>query len=255
LINSLGRVDGSNPSVTVIEVEQGKRYRFGLLSASCHPSFTFSIDGYDNVTIIEVHGQNTEPLLGIDEIPIYTAQRYSFVERLQLIGNYWIRALPEQLNPSTYNTSTAILRYVGAPAEDPQDDLYTTAPEVKNPLLEQNLLPELDADCDKCNLTLDFAFNGQDFTVNVTLYVNPPVPVLLQILNGLYTPQQLMGHDSVLTLPCNKMIQITMPGQVVGGPHPIHLHGVCTISRCWDHRRCYHPLHRALLTLRYSSRH
>ncbi|OBZ65383.1 Laccase-4 [Grifola frondosa] len=56
LINGLGRaVDGDTTNLTVISVEQGKRYRIRLISMSCDPNFTFSIDSH-NMTIIEVDG-------------------------------------------------------------------------------------------------------------------------------------------------------------------------------------------------------
>ncbi|KZT69224.1 multicopper oxidase [Daedalea quercina L-15889] len=237
LINGLGRQEGAQTPVTVIEVEQGKRYRFRLLASSCHPWFNFSINGHDNMTIIEADGQNTEPLSGIDQIQVYPAQRYSFVlEANQPIGNYWIHAVPDQVNPSVTNTSLglAILRYRGAPAEDPRDE-PTIVPEPKSPLLEQNLraypteeaVPPLDPDCEECNLTFNFTLDIQagDFLVNGTSYQSPELPVLLQILSGKYTPQQLLPKGSVYTLPRNKTIQVTMPGLVLGGPHPLHLHG------------------------------
>lgn len=64
------------------------------------------------------------------------------------------------------------------------------------------------------------------FTVNGVTYKSPTVPVLLQILNGSFTAQDLMPQGSVYTLPRNKTIQINMPGGVLGIPHPLHLHGV-----------------------------
>ncbi|KAI0732217.1 laccase [Fomitopsis betulina] len=243
LINSLGRPDGSNLPVTIIEVDPTKRYRFRLVSMSCHPYYDFSIDGH-NMTIIEADGSNTEPLSDIDQIRIYPSQRYSFVlEPNQKPGDYWIRAAPLQLgNTSNPETTTslglAILRYTNKSeyAQGAGVDPYniTQAPIPKNPLLEQNLhsygdvqVPELDEDCDDCKLTFDFAFDFADaeFTANGTSYANPTVPVLLQILNGTYTAQELLPHHSVYTLPRNQTIEITMPGQVVGGPHPLHLHG------------------------------
>src|SRR5260221_14680530 len=44
-------------------------YRFRLVSISCDPSFTFSIDGHQ-MTIIEVEGTNVKPLT-VDSIPIF----------------------------------------------------------------------------------------------------------------------------------------------------------------------------------------
>ena len=115
LINGKGRYPGgpSNVSLAVVNVKQGRRlvlypfsfwvyfdfshyfsYRFRLISISCDPSFNFSIDSHQ-MTIIEVDGVNTQPLL-VDSIQIFagacgliqllvvlidvkTAQRYSIV--------------------------------------------------------------------------------------------------------------------------------------------------------------------------------
>ena len=43
-------------------------YRFRLVSISCDPGFIFSIDSH-NLTVIEVEGTNTQPLL-IDSLLI-----------------------------------------------------------------------------------------------------------------------------------------------------------------------------------------
>ena len=80
LINGLGRstdTTGVDAELAVISVTQGKRYRFRLVSMSCDPNHTFSIDGH-NMTIIEVDGINHTPLV-VDELTIYAGQRYSFV--------------------------------------------------------------------------------------------------------------------------------------------------------------------------------
>ena len=52
-------------------------YRFRLVSISCDPNFTFSIDGH-NMTVIEVEGTNVQPLL-IDSIQIFAGMRESFI--------------------------------------------------------------------------------------------------------------------------------------------------------------------------------
>ena len=44
-------------------------YRFRLVSISCDPNFTFSIDGH-NMTVIEVEGTNVHPLV-IDSLEIF----------------------------------------------------------------------------------------------------------------------------------------------------------------------------------------
>jgi iron transport multicopper oxidase len=44
-------------------------YRFRLVSISCDPAFIFSIDGH-KFTVIEVEGQNVQPLL-VDSLQIF----------------------------------------------------------------------------------------------------------------------------------------------------------------------------------------
>ena len=80
LINGLGRSassEGSVAELAVVNVTQGQRYRFRLVSLSCDPNFTFSIDGH-NMTVIEADGVNVNPLV-VDSIQIYAGQRYSFI--------------------------------------------------------------------------------------------------------------------------------------------------------------------------------
>jgi FtsP/CotA-like multicopper oxidase with cupredoxin domain len=50
-------------------------YRFRLLSISCDPNFTFSIDGH-KMTVIEVEGINVQPLV-VDSIQIFVGTRGS----------------------------------------------------------------------------------------------------------------------------------------------------------------------------------
>ena len=50
-------------------------YRFRLLSISCDPNFTFSIDGHQ-MTVIEVEGTNVQPLV-VDSIQIFVGTRGS----------------------------------------------------------------------------------------------------------------------------------------------------------------------------------
>lgn len=52
-------------------------YRFRLVSISCDPNYTFSIDGH-TMTIIEVDGVNHDAL-AVDSLQIFAGQRYSFI--------------------------------------------------------------------------------------------------------------------------------------------------------------------------------
>ncbi|KAI0923400.1 laccase [Taiwanofungus camphoratus] len=227
LINGLGRDSNTSTSpLSVITVIPGLRYRFRLISMSCDPNFVFSIDGH-NMTIIEAEGENTEPLL-IDSVQIFAAQRYSFVlEADQPINNYWIRAVPDTA-PATPN-GLAILRYVGAPLLEPTTKQIASS----NSLLETNLHPLTnpaapggnDLNGADVNINLNFTSAHGVFFVNGVQYIPPPLPVLLQILNGSYSAQDLLPAGSVYTLPRNKTIQVTMPALAFAGPHPMHLHG------------------------------
>ncbi|KAJ7056509.1 laccase [Mycena amicta] len=236
LINGLGRyVGGPASSLAVISVRKGTRYRFRLVSMSCDPNFTFSVDNH-TMTIIEVDGVNHKPL-AVDSIQIFAAQRYSFVLRAdQPISNYWIRS-----NPNLGNTgfaggiNSAILRYVGAPKTDPATNADATGPALTKPLIETNLHPLAPSPVPgqpfpggadvllNMNIALDFA--TLKFTVNGAPFIPPTVPVILQILSGAETAQDLLPPGSVYTLPPNKVIEISIPGGSPGAPHPFHLHG------------------------------
>ncbi|KAI9057776.1 multicopper oxidase [Trametes sanguinea] len=233
LINGLGRAaTDSTSDLSVITVEHGKRYRFRLVSISCDPNHTFSIDGH-NMTIIEVEGVNSKPLT-VDSIQIFAAQRYSFVLNAnQPVDNYWIRA-----NPSGGTVgfeggiNSAILRYKGAPDAEPTN---TTAPTSVIPLVETNLHPlkpmQVPGRSGVGNVdyakTLNFNFNGTNFFINNATFTPPTVPVLLQILSGAHNAQDLLPAGSVYTLPPHSAIEITMPATTLapGSPHPFHLHG------------------------------
>ena len=82
LINGKGRTtstDGADAELSVFNVTQGSRYRFRLVSLSCDPNYTFSIDGH-NMTVIEADSVNHEPVT-VDSIQIFAGQRYSFIVR------------------------------------------------------------------------------------------------------------------------------------------------------------------------------
>ena len=132
------------------------RYRFRLVSLSCDPNYTFSIDNH-TMTVIEADTVNSQPL-EVDSIQIFSSQRYSFVVRTtflsvnpcvsntsfqleanQPVDNYWIRAEPNFGNIGfSDGINSAILRYEGAPNAEP---IATEAPTLTNPLVESNLHP------------------------------------------------------------------------------------------------------------------
>ncbi|KAG6859902.1 hypothetical protein C0995_002231 [Termitomyces sp. Mi166 len=235
LINGKGRyTDGPTSPLAVISVVSGQRYRFRLVSISCDPNYIFSIDGH-TMTIIEVDGINIQPLK-VDSIQIFAGQRYSFVlNASQPIDNYWIRAKPNIPANATFDggVNSAILRYLDAPNTDPQN---TTQPPTLNPLHETNLHPLINPSAPgiptpgaadlTLNLNIKVDSSKGQFTINGVPFIPPTVPVLLQIMSGAKTPQQLLPPGSVYSLPRNKVVEVSVPGGSIGAPHPFHLHGV-----------------------------
>ena len=225
LINGLGRYPKGPPSpLSNIVVEPTKKYRFRLISMSCHAYFTFSIDGH-SMTIIEADGVNTEPVT-VDSIQIFAGQRYSFVlEANAEPGNYWIRAEPEpEKGPPGFlgGINSAILRYAGSESVDPPS---TPGPPPKSllPLKESDLHPlenpgapgepyQGGADV-VLNLELGLDEVTDKFTINNASFLPPSVPVLLQILKGKRRAQELLPSGSVYVLPPNKVIELSIPAR------------------------------------------
>ncbi|KAJ6449051.1 laccase 1 [Mycena sanguinolenta] len=230
LINGLGRYAGGPASpLAVISVAQGKRYRFRLISMSCDPNWIFSIDGHQMV-IIEVDGVAHQPLT-VDSIQIFAGQRYSFVlTATQKVDNYWVRAVPEIAGSNQgFVNGTAILRYAGAHAADPTTNSVSTLPLVETALhpLVNTPVPgqPYPGGADMVlNLPITLTPNFT-FAINGTSFVPPTAPVLLQILSGTQAAQDLLPTGSVIELPPNKVIEVSIPGGSPGSPHPFHLHG------------------------------
>ncbi|KAF9224262.1 laccase [Gyrodon lividus] len=232
LINGLGRYSGGPLTpFSVINVVKGKRYRIRLLNIACKPDYLFSIDNH-TFTVIEADGESTEPLV-VDSIPISAAQRYSFIlEANQTIDNYFIR-----VNPTSYRSTfdnglnSAVLRYSGAPIEDPP---VRTWPLV-NPLIESNLhalnnpsapgVPGVGNADISLNLVAQINQTTAAFQINGVSYSSPATPVLLQILSGALSTAQLQPQGSVYTLPPNKVVEVSFPGALLAASHPFHLHG------------------------------
>lgn len=226
LINGLGRyAGGPSTPLSVISVQPGLRYRFRLVALSCDPSFTFAIDGH-RMTIIEVDGTEVLPV-EVDSIPILAGQRYSVVVTAdQPAGNYWIRAPTDQSSTFDGGQNLAILRYAGAPVQDPSSapgpsDLSFNEGNL-HPLINPGApgIPEIG----KAHVNIQIApgFNSEGFfTFNNVSYVNPPVNVLLQILSGARHPSQLLPKGSVYELPQNKVVELNFPNPVAAPGFPV----------------------------------
>lgn len=210
------------------------------------------------MTIIEVDGVNTEPLI-VDEIQIFAGQRYSFIlEADAAIDNYWIRSNPN-LGTIGFDggLNSAILRYNGANATaDPTTNQTSSI----IPLVEHNLVPLVNATAPGTaeiggadvllNLNLGFDLVTFDFTVNGVTFKPPSVPVLLQILSGNLAATDLLPNGSVYTLPPNKVVELSMPAGVAGGPVSI-----CTLHYTWIMRLMDHSFSTHSICMEYVGEH
>jgi iron transport multicopper oxidase len=176
-------------------------------------------------TVIEADGENVQPFT-VDNIQIFAGQRYSFVlDTNQPVANYWIRANPDVGTTGFVGgLNSAILRYVGAPDEDP----VSTQTPFSNPLVETNLhplsspgvpgLPQPGGADVNLNLNILFDFASLRFQVNDVTFQEPSVPVLLQILSGARTAQDILPEGSIYVLPPSQVIELSMPGGSTGSP-------------------------------------
>ena len=143
----------------------------------------------------------------------------------QNVGNYWIRANPN-VGAQGFDggINSAILRYKGAPCEEPTSKQINST----SPLLETDLHPLYNprapgkpfpggADIN-INLASEFNLTSFLYTVNNKTFVPPTLPVLTQILSGARSAQELLPPGSVYTLPRNKVVELTLPGGAIGGP-------------------------------------
>ena len=70
----------------------------------------------------------------------------------------------------------------------------------------------------KINLNIGLDPATGTFTANGQHFVTLNIPVLLQILSKTRTAQELLSAGSSYALPCNKIVQLTIPGGSVGFP-------------------------------------
>ncbi|KIJ44817.1 multicopper oxidase [Sphaerobolus stellatus SS14] len=239
LINSAGRfLNGPAVPRTVINVIQGQRYRFRLISTSATGFFDFAIANH-SLTVIEADGISHQPLT-VDSIQLLPGQRYSVVVNAnQAVDNYWIRAT-QTVRGLTTSASTAfdgtemyaVLHYANAPSAEPTAPKPpTTLPAGKVAFQEFNLKP-LDpgppGGTGPADVTLSLTFaplpggNGR-WMINNTQYIPPTIPTLLNIIaNGASMQGDFGQNENTFILPFNSSIEIALVG---GAGHAFHLHG------------------------------
>jgi iron transport multicopper oxidase len=240
LVNGLGRAweNTTATDLAVVSVERGQRYRLRIVSLSCQPAFTFSIDNH-TFTVIEADGVLHQKY-SIDSVTIYPGQRYSAILNAHLpVDNYWIRVLPVAdgltFPSGVYagDGNAAILRYLGAPIWHP-----ITRSTVRHALDESQLIPYANAAPpgspsviapDVYSLDLDFTLDRTNFVYYMNGFVDalPSVPVLAQILSGAGSVHDLLPTSQIISLPRNTVVQLSFPGGDTAPDtrHSIHMHG------------------------------
>ncbi|KAF8142645.1 Cu-oxidase-domain-containing protein [Mycena galopus ATCC 62051] len=235
LFNARGRYNGG-PEVdyAAVSVVQGKRYRFRLINIAARSNFDVSIDNHTMTgRIIEADGVATEPH-EVNILVIHAGQRYSFVVTAnQVVGNYWINAF---INGGTLNAnlnstlSRGILRYEGAPDEEPQTPM-TAGPTGADAVLlnEWELVPldPIPAPDPDFNLTFR-TFMPEGLTaweINNISYISPSVPTLVRVLHGETQQMDFNVTENTFLFPANKTIQVEIIDAINEG-HPFRLHGM-----------------------------
>ncbi|KAH7873948.1 Cu-oxidase-domain-containing protein [Lentinula edodes] len=233
--NGVGRFNGG-PEVPffVVNVVQGTRYRFRIINTSARNVFTMSIDSH-NMTIIETDGTPTSPMT-VNSIDMLAGQRHSVVvEANQPVANYWINAPyvggdPTRNLNQNATLSRAILRYQGAPEEDPSSPMSLgPAGAELNALVEANLRPLVASPAPEAdiNITLNLVVTAgkAQWNVNNVSYLPPDVPTLVKILDGANSTEDFNVTENTFVLPANKIVQVIFPPSVDDEAHPFHLHG------------------------------
>ncbi|KAJ6514341.1 laccase [Mycena vitilis] len=230
LINGKGRyVGGPEVPYAVITVQQGLRYRFRVFGISCRPFMTLSFDNH-TFDVMELDGVEHDPV-AFQNADVYAAQRISIILHAnQTVDNYWIRAPPTGGSPANNpnfnpNLTLAILRYVGAPDEEP------TTVDTPGLKMDDGLMHpiasegpgKLGSGPPDFAMTLNISQpNAPFFDINGISYLSPSMPALLQMLSGAAKPQDFLPSQQIILLPPNSIIDISIPGT---GAHPFHLHG------------------------------
>jgi len=231
-VNGAARFNGG-PEVpwAVTHVQKGKRYRLRLINESARNVFTVSIDQHP-LTIIEADGVATVPHT-VNKLDLLAGQRYSVVLTAnQAVGNYWINAPFVGGNPANNlhqngTLSRAILRYAGAPAQDPTGPL--TAGPADGALIEADLRPLVPTPVSDPDVTITLNLvvttGKAQWNINGISYLPPKVPTLEQVLNGANTAANFNATENTFVLPAHKTIEITFPPTDDDDAHPLHLHG------------------------------
>ncbi|KAJ7089520.1 laccase 16 [Mycena epipterygia] len=213
LVNGAGRyVGGPLVPWSVINVVQGKRYRLRVINISGFAAYTFSIDGH-TFDVIETDGIATVPLT-VSSFEIHAAQRYSVVLHANAaVNNYWIRAPMTVAGSSALldkENVKAILRYAGAPAQDP-----TTSSSGGAQLQEFELATLIDPGAPggsaPADHVIDLDFDAV-WEINGISYVPPDLPTLLKLINGATVAGDFNVSEHTFILNQNEVVELHIHG-------------------------------------------
>ncbi|KAL2012820.1 hypothetical protein VTN00DRAFT_345 [Thermoascus crustaceus] len=239
--NNSGSVTGS---IFTKVVQPGKKILLHLINASTDLHYIFSIDGHQ-LKVISTDFVPIEPYV-TNSLSIGIGQRYSVIlETNQTTGNHWIRTEPTTDNCNQTTTQiyeTGILRYQGAPNQDPTSTKNPGVPskcvdepaESLKPIVrwEVGSYPANDVDKSTFEVGQEYSRKAQRWTIGAKpLWLNFSDPTLLSLGNRTFNPDyDVYEYDYV-----NEWIYIVIIGNnktidlpdvnVVTAAHPIHLHG------------------------------
>ncbi|KAL3853270.1 hypothetical protein ACJMK2_016825 [Sinanodonta woodiana] len=264
LINGRGRyhdpITGlhNGAPLHTFEVQQGQAYRFRVIGSGSLYPFRISVDEH-NLTIVASDGFDLESVV-VESFIINPGERFDFILFADKpVSNYWIRG--KTLEVDKLHIAEAILRYEGAPANEPntfrrnctQNDTCSVVncPFSYFPSQDYSICKTFDKlrvkdDTDPApnvepgkfkEFFLNFAFPGTTFTpasVNGRAFQNPSVSIMTQ-------PQELYsscdrpdcGEEKIcscthsISIDHGDTVQMVMLNMGVGKgwSHPVHLHG------------------------------
>ncbi|QRV84241.1 Multicopper oxidase [Ceratobasidium sp. AG-Ba] len=208
------------------------RYKGGPAAPGRLSTSSKANDGHP-LKIVEADGLAHEPLI-VNSLDIHPGERYSIVvEANQTVGNYWIRApITARRSSSTLDPSLvrAVLRYKGAPANDPTTSQTSgTTLDISNLRPVEN--PGAPGGSAPADVVIDLNYGGisggkTGWQVNGSQYQSPSLPTLLKILsNNATTNNDFATSENTIVLPYDKVIELQIHRSSNGFFHPWHLHG------------------------------
>ncbi|KAK3102541.1 hypothetical protein FSP39_012062 [Pinctada imbricata] len=264
LINGKGRYKSpvtnqyNSAPIEVYNVTQGRQYRFRVIGVGSLYPFRMSVDNH-MLTIIASDGFDVKPMV-VESFVINPGERFDFIlNATENVANYWIRGQTLEINKET--VAWAVLRYDGAPMEDPTSTKiqctqsnkcnvlncpYTYYPEDEHIICHQfdalKSLPDNDPAPQFVNgqskeYMYNFGFPGTTWTpstINGKRFVFPPVSAVSQpdqittsCDNAGCNEEVLCSCTHTVALDHDDTIQMVFSNLGVGRgwAHPIHLHG------------------------------